>query len=169
MGTEAIVSKNLFDPERGAGQTRDAEENSRSAQRVRNMVLVGTIVLGDDKYAIVKDGSNPNLGPVPPGQAQGATPMRLRLGDNVEGYRLSEIADKRVVFTRETSRVEVLLDYFRKVDVAQPRANVPGPQGSPGNVPGPQGSPGVVGPPQGVPNLPRRTRIPIAPNQRPES
>ena len=158
MGTETIVSKNLFDPERGASQTRDAEENSRSAQRVRNLILVGTIVMGNDKYAIVQDGSNPSLGPVAPGKAQGVAPMRLRLGDNVEGYRLAEIADKRVVFTRETSRVEVLLDYFRKVDVAQPRANVPGPQGNPG----------AVGPPV-VPNLPRRARIPIAPNQRPES
>jgi hypothetical protein len=158
MTTEAIVSKNLFDPERGAGFTRDAEENSRAAQRVRNMVLVGTIILGNDKYAIVQDGTSPNLGPVPPGQSPGATPMRLRLGDNVEGYRVSEIADKRVVFTRDTSRVEVLLDYFRKVDVAQPRAVAPGPVGT-----------SVAPGPQVVPNLPRRARIPLPPNQRPES
>lgn len=160
VGTEAIVSKNLFDPERGASLTRDAEENSRAAQRVRNMILVGTVILGNDKFAIVQDGSNPNLGPVPSAQSQAVTPMRLRLGDNVEGYRLSEIADKRVVFTRDTSRVEVLLDYFRKVDVAQPRGNVP---------PSPPGvQPGAPSP-QVVPNLPRRARIPIPPNQRPES
>lgn len=161
MRTEAIVSKNLFDPERGAGLTRDVEENSRAAQRMRNMILVGTVVMGDDKYAIVQDGSNPNLGPVAPGQTQSSSPMRLRLGDNVEGYRLSEIADKRVVFTRDTSKVEVLLDYFRKVDVAQPRANVPGPAVPPG-------TPAAVGPPI-IPNLPRRARIPLPPNQRPES
>lgn len=158
--TEAIVSKNLFDPERGAGLTRDVEENSRAAQRVRNLILVGTIVLGNDKYAIVQDGSNPNPGPVPPGQAPGVTAMRLRLGDNVEGYRLSEIADKRVVFTRETSRVEVLLDYFRRVDVAQPRGNV---------LPSAPGAPPAAAAPPVVPNLPRRARIPIAPNQKPES
>lgn len=161
MRTEAIVSRNLFDPERGAGLTRDVEENSRAAQRMRNMILVGTVVMGDDKYAIVQDGSNPNLGPVAPGQTQGSSPMRLRLGDNVEGYRLSEISDKRVVFTRDTSKVEVLLDYFRKVDVAQPRANVPGPAVPPG-------TPAGVGP-QIIPNLPRRARIPLPPNQRPES
>jgi hypothetical protein len=160
-GTEAIVSKNLFDPERGAGLTRDAEENSRAAQRVRNMILVGTIVMGNDKYAIVQDGSNPNLSAAAPGQTQGLTPMRLRLGDNIEGYRLSEIADKRVVFTRDTSKVEVLLDYFRKVDVAQPRAIVPSP-------PVPPGTPAGASPPV-IPNLPRRARIPIPPSQRPDS
>ena len=48
--------------------------------------------------------------------------MRLKLGDDLEGYRLAEIADKKVVFTKDAARVEVLLDYFRKVDVAAPRA-----------------------------------------------
>ena len=43
FNTDNIISKNLFDPERGAGATREAEENSRSSQRVRNVILIGTV------------------------------------------------------------------------------------------------------------------------------
>ena len=151
--TDVIVSKNLFDPERGAGATREAEENSRSYQRVHNMVLVGTVIIGNNRTAIVQDGNSA------PGQPAAAPqPMRLKLGDDVEGYRLSEIADKKVVFTKDAARVEVLLDYFRKVDVAPPRT-------LPGQVvtPGPRVAPRVV------PNLPRRGRVPVPGNPAPES
>jgi hypothetical protein len=151
-----IVNKNLFDPERGAGATREAEENSRAFQRLRNMILVGTIIIGSNKVAILQDGGGQNVAQAVPAQA--VAPLRLKLGDSVEGFRLSEIADRRVVFTRETSRIEVLLDYFRKPEAVQPRTLVPGRPGAPG---------AVV--PQAVPNLPRRTRIPVPPNQQPAS
>lgn len=157
INTDAIVSKNLFDPERGAGATREAEENSRAFQRVRNMILIGTIIVGNNRTAILQDSANPSVGPAVPGQP--AAPMRLKLGDNVEGFRLSEIADKRVVFTRDTARVEVLLDYFRKVEVAQPRALPPGQVSAPGAAPVPRV----------VPNLPRRARIPTPGNPAPDS
>ena len=120
FNTDNIISKNLFDPERGAGATREAEENSRSSQRVRNVILIGTVIIGNNRTAILQDSVNSGGGqPAPPQPPQ---PMRLKLGDDLEGYRLTEIADKKVVFTKDASRVEVLLDYFRKVDVAAPRA-----------------------------------------------
>jgi hypothetical protein len=158
INTDMIVSKNLFDPERGAGATREAEENSRAFQRLRNIILVGTVIIGNNRTAILQDGSNPNLGQAVPGQA--VAPMRLKVGDSVEGFRLSEIGDKRVVFSKDASRIEVLLDYFRKVEVAQPRALPPG-QISP---------PGAVAPvPRVIPNLPRRARIPTPGNPAPDS
>jgi hypothetical protein len=157
--TDVIVSKNLFDPERGAGATREAEENSRSFQRVRNMILVGTIIIGNNRAAILQDSANPNVGATAVA-GQPAGPMRLKLGDNVEGFRLSEIADKKVVFTRDTARVEVLLDYFRKVEVAQSRALPAGQLGAPG---------AATPVPRVVPNLPRRARIPTPGNPTPDS
>jgi len=152
--TDVIVSKNLFDPERGAGATREAEENSRSYQRVRNMVLVGTVIIGNNRTAILQDGNTA------PGQPAAAAPqpIRLKLGDDVEGYRLSEIADKKVVFTKDAARVEVLLDYFRKVDVAPPRT-----------LPGQIVTPGAGAAPRVVPNLPRRGRVPVPGSTAPES
>jgi hypothetical protein len=161
VGSEIIVSKNLFDPERGAGATREAEENSRAFQRVRGMVLVGTMIIGNNRVAILQEGtSSAGAGQRP--AAQPSSVMRLKLGDNVDGFRLTEIADKRVVFAKDASRVEVLLDYFRKVDPpTAPRPTQPG-QVTPQPTP-------AVPVPRVVPNLPRRGQIPVPANPTPES
>jgi hypothetical protein len=166
IGTEAIISKNLFDPERGAGASREAEENSRAVQRVRGMVLVGTVIIGNNRVAILQDGTNPAPGQPIPGQrppAQPASMMRLKVGDSLEGFRLTEIADQRVVFARDATRVEVMLDFFRKVENVSPR-----PVAAPGQVqPPPVGAPVPV--PRVLPNLPRRGRIPVPGSGSPES
>ena len=153
VNTDVIVSKNLFDPERGAGATREAEESSRSFQRVRGMILIGTVIIGNNSVAILQDATtSPGAGQRP--SAQSAAPMRLKVGDNVDGFRLTEIADKRVVFAKDASRVEVLLDYFRKVEPPAP----PKPT-APRQVTAPP-TPGVPVP-RVVPNLPRRGQIPV--------
>ena len=160
VNTDIIVSKNLFDPERGAGATREAEENSRSFQRVRGMILIGTVIIGDNRVAILQEGSSsPAVGQRPSGQS--AVPMRLKLGDNVDGFKLTEIDDKRVVFAKDASRVEVLLDYFRKVETPpQPRPVAPSQVAPP---------PQAVPVPRVVPNLPRRGQLPAPANPSPES
>lgn len=169
FNTDMIVSKNLFDPERGAGATREAEENSRSFQRIRNMILLGTVIIGDNRTAIVQDGTSAIAGQ--PAPAQPAAPMRLKVGDNVEGYRLAEIGDKRVVFAKDAARVEVVLDYFRKVDVMPPpRVTSPGQTVPPGVVSPGVGTPGGAAPvPRVIPNLPRRGRVPTPGSPNPES
>jgi hypothetical protein len=168
IGTETIISKNIFDPERGAGQTREAEANSQAFQRIRSMVLLGTAILGNNRLAILQDrGASP--GAAASGQSNAL--MRIKLGDTVEGFKLSEISEKRVVFARGTATVEVPLDYFRKVDVAQPRGSVAaqtspaGQAAKPGVVaprvvtPGPANVPGQRAP-RTIPALPRREREP---------
>ncbi len=166
IGTEAIISKNLFDPERGAGASRDAEENSRAVQRVRGMILVGTVIIGNNRVAILQASASPAPGQPVPGQRlppQAMSTLRLKVGDNVEGFRLTEIADQRVVFARDATRVEVLLDYFRKVDNVAPR-----PAAAPGQIQAPPtGNPVPV--PRVLPNLPRRGRIPVPGSGSPES
>jgi hypothetical protein len=79
----------------------------------------------------------------------------------VDGYRLTEIADRRVVFSKDAVRVEVLLDYFRKIEVAPPKAAASRPAAVTGGPVAPQ--------PRVVPNLPRRAKIPVPPDQRPGS
>jgi len=161
VNTDGIVSKYLFDPERGAGATREAEENSRAFQRVRGMILIGTVIIGDNRVAILQESTTSPAAGQRPG-AQSASFMRLKVGDNVDGFRLTEIADKRVVFAKDASRVEVLLDYFRKVEAApQPRPAVPSQVTAP-----PQSGVPV---PRVVPNLPRRGQIPVPANPTPES
>ena len=168
-GTEIIITKNLFDPERGEGMNREVETNSRAFQRIRGMILLGTAILGNIRYAVLRDqGQGAIPGQVPPNQPQ--NPMRLKLGDDVEGFKLTDIGEKRVVFSKGASRVEVLLDYFRKAEPAPSKAPTPaqarrierGVQPTP--VPAP--APGQVAPvspvaPRVIPNLPRRERIPV--------
>jgi hypothetical protein len=158
IGTETIISKNIFDPERGAGLTREAEANSQAFQRIRSMVLLGTAILGNNRFAILQDGGISPGVPRTPGQA--VVPMRIKLGDTVEGFRLSEISEKRVVFAKGTAKVEVPLDYFRKIDLAQSRGSVTA-QASPAG----QAEPRVVTPGQAATpgqRPPRRDREPAA-------
>jgi len=162
VGTETIINKNIFDPERGAGLTREAEANSQAFQRIRSMVLLGTAILGNNRFAILQDGA------VSPGAAasgQSNTLMRIKLGDTVEGFKLSEISEKRIVFARGTAKVEVPLDYFRKIDGTQPRTSTLAQTSPPGQAPAPgtvaprvvtPGQPNVPG--QRVPRPPRRDR-----------
>jgi hypothetical protein len=158
--TEVIVSRNLFDPERGAGKTREAEADSRAVQRVKSLVLLGTAILGSNQYAIVQEGSSGG-GPARPGRSAG--PVRYKIGDVVEGLSLSEIRDKNVVFSKGSSRVELALDYFRKIE-APPRSPV-AQRGASGAVPVPaQAAPVTPLVPRVLPQLPRREGLPARPN-----
>ncbi len=152
VNTDVIVSKNLFDPERGAGATREAEANSLAFQRIRGMILLGTAIIGNNRFAVLQDPGN--VGGAPPVPGQTATTTRVKLGDTVEGFRLSEVAERRVVFTKGASRVEVALDYFRKPEEPVQAAPVPRQVGTPTPRP-------VV--PRAIPQVPRRGRLPIPP------
>jgi hypothetical protein len=158
VGPETIVARNIFDPERGEGRSREVQDSSRAVQRVRSMVLLGTAILGNNRVAVLQDAPASRAAPGP--SPQSGEIMRMKIGDSIEGFRLSEILDKKVVFTRGASRVEVGLDYFRKVEPPQPAA-APAPGAPPpAGVPQP---PGQVGPqkpvvPRVVPNLPRRDK-----------
>ena len=185
VGTDVIVAKNLFDPERGASRTKETEADTRAAQRIRSMVLLGTAILGSSRYAIVQDGDGAGRTPAgAPTAVQG--PRRMKIGDSIEGFNLTEVGEKAVVFARGATRVELPIDYFRKVPVGvvsttpqpgQPR--VPG-QAAPGPAPGqaaPGPAPGQVTPgavpgqpvpgaaPRVIPNLPRRPRLPTPPSE----
>jgi hypothetical protein len=156
VGTEIIVSKNVFDPERGASKSKEAEAETGAMQRIRSMVLLGTAILGPNRYAIVQesDGS-----PGVPTQGRLQTARRLRLGDMVEGFNLTEIGEKKIVFVKGGARVELPVDFFRKVDIASPPSIPPAAQIG---VPGAPVAPARPGPPVD-PNIARRPRLPTPP------
>ena len=124
--TKNIIEKNLFDLERGASRTRDAEASSMALERIRNVVLVGTAILGDSRYAIFQElpDSRPSVRKAQAGQAG---QLRLKLGDTLEGFKLAGIYGKRVVFTRGTSRVEVPLGFSRRVEPPSQKTTAPPP------------------------------------------
>jgi hypothetical protein len=162
VGTEIIVSRNLFDPERGASRTKEAEADSRAVQRVKSLVLLGTAILGSNQYAIVQEGSSGG-GPARPGRSAG--PVRYKIGDVVEGFSLSEIRDKNVVFSKGASRVELALDYFRKIEASAATRSPAAQRGVSGTAPiAGQAAPVTPLAPRVVPQLPRRARLPAPPN-----
>ena len=126
VSTKNIIDKNLFDPERGAGRTQEAEASTVAMQRIRSMVLLGTAILGSSRYVILQgpSESRPSVPGTPTGQQ---SHLRLKLGDTVEGFKLSEIHEKRVVFTKGVSKVEVALDFFRKVEETKQKTAAPTP------------------------------------------
>ena len=143
--TKNIVDRNLFDPERGQGRSKEGEAQSGAAQRIRSMVLLGTAIIGSSRYAILQESGDPRS---PIGKAKPAQPnqIRLKLGDTVEGFKVSDIQERRVVFSRGATNVEISLDYMRKVEETKGRAGTPVPIGPrvpstiprrvPGEVPG---------------------------------
>jgi hypothetical protein len=159
IGTETIVSKNIFDPERGAGFTRQAETNSQAYQRIQGMILLGTAILGNDRFAILQDRGS-SSGAKVPGQSNSL--LRIKLGDTVEGFKLSEISEKKVVFAKGTATVEVPLDYFRKVDGTEPRSSATAQKTASRVVPPGQTTVSRQRTPRAIPTLPRRDREPAA-------
>ena len=162
VSTDTIVSRNLFDPERGASRTKEADADSRAVQRVKSLVLLGTAILGTNRYAILQEGSDSGRS-MPPGRSTG--PLHYKIGDVIEGFSLSEIRDKNVVFSKGASRVELALDYFRKIEAP---ASVKAPSAQRG-VAGAAPMRGQVAParslvPRVIPQLPRRERLPAPPN-----
>ena len=122
MSTKRIIEKNLFDPERGTGQGQETQVSSGTMRQVQKMILLGTAILGSNRYALFEEGS----GEKRPARARARTGqeniLRLKLGDTVEGFELSEIHEKKVVFTKGASKVEIALDFFRKVDKGKKRS-----------------------------------------------
>ena len=120
--TRTIIERNLFDPERGQNRTKSDEVSSAAMQRIRSLVLLGTALLGDSRYAILEDPTKA-AGPAkaPPGSS---SQVRFKQGDSWEGFKLSEVRERSVVFTQGASRVELALDYSRSGASPAPRASV---------------------------------------------
>ena len=145
VSTKNIIDKNLFDPERGAGRTQETEASAAAVRRIRSMVLMGTMVLGSNRYAILR---SPSDSPISTAKGPAGQPdqLRLRLGVTVEGFKLSEIHERKVVFSKGSSQVDVALDFFRKVDQTK------------------QAPAGAIPPRPGVaPSIPRRQNLPAPP------
>lgn len=150
VNTRNIIDKNLFDPERGATKKQEAEaqRDAQARQRIRSMVLLGTAILGSSKYAILQDpsASRPAGPPNPrvPQQPVGSGQMRMKLGDTIEGFRLADIRDKSVVFTKGAIKEEISIDFFRPAE-PQPAAPASGtPTVTNPGQPQPQPRPGLA-------------------------
>jgi hypothetical protein len=135
VNTKVITEKNLFDPERGMSKDKADEALAMTTQKIRALLLVGTVILGESRYAIIEDPGDPRLwSPRPELQPiQRGEMRRLRLGDSVDGFRLADVKDRSVTFVNGNSKVELALDYFRKFKDGRPRGLTSAPAGSAGS------------------------------------
>lgn len=125
VSTKDILGKNLFDPDRGTGKSERGPAPSDSMKRIQSMVLLGTAILGNSRLAILKESSDPRRVISRKSQPPLRGPLRLKLGDNLEGFKLSEIHENKVVFTKGDSKVELLLDFLRKEKKIKKKRKVP--------------------------------------------
>jgi len=114
VSTKNIIERNLFDPTRGASRSRESELSLAAMQRIRNMILVGTAIMENSRVAIFQEpavsrSSSPSKSPT------GQPPqVQLKLGDTVEGFKLSEVHQDRVIFSKGAAKIDVFLDSFVK-------------------------------------------------------
>jgi hypothetical protein len=128
-----------------------------AAQRLRSSLsLVGTAILGASRYAIMQQ------------QGQPPVNLRLKVGDTFEGFRLSEIREKSVVFTRGPARVELALDFSRRPEGAKPGLSAPPrPQPPAPRAPAAQtpARPDNATAAERAPRVPRQLQLPQQPGQ----
>lgn len=122
---KVIVEKNLFDPERGAAQLQEEGSPSAAVQRIQSMVLVGTAILDNTRYAMLQESTAARPG-VPRAATVSSSMIRLKEGDTFEGFMLSEVHERRVVFAKGPSRIEVAMDYSRKAEEPRQAVSPPG-------------------------------------------
>lgn len=114
--TQNIIDKSLFDPGRGAGRIDAVELADTNSRLAGNMALIGTFITGSERYAIIQ---------LPPNQGRTKEQERFKIDDMVEGFRLSDIQEKKVVLSRGSSKIELMLDSFIKTGEAGQRPSNP--------------------------------------------
>ena len=85
--TKNIIDNDLFDPERGTTKTKENEAIALATQKIQNMILTGTMILGESRYAILQDGSDSRASN-PNSKSGGSANIRLKLGDTLEGFKV---------------------------------------------------------------------------------
>ncbi|MFQ5850850.1 MAG: hypothetical protein ACE5JU_09710 [Candidatus Binatia bacterium] len=128
----SIMERNLFHPERRAANAEETENFSQRRQAMEGLVLLGTVIDGSERYAILEipHDARPGTGKSKrqPGSKSGTGGelRRLKLGDMLEGYRLVEVHAQKVVLEKDSHTVELMLDFSRRVVEVEKRLNATG-------------------------------------------
>lgn len=134
--TANIVKKNLFDPARGAGGEEVAEDQPQSKQAPEEYVLLGTLITSGGRKALIRvlpasrsasvrgrrtrnNGSTSQLGEV----------RRIAQGEPVGDFLLAEIQPHKVILTKGSEQVELVLDFIaRPQKFEKPKIEAPRPK-----------------------------------------
>jgi len=130
VSTRTIVARNLFDPDRGVKVEEPPEpeevEEEEPQQSIEGLLLLGTVIAGSDRYAIMH--VPPDLGALSANQRRrravrrrqtrartDAKVRRVRVGDSLRGYQVTDIDEQKVVLARGEAQAELRIDYTREV------------------------------------------------------
>lgn len=125
LNIRSILSRNLFDPERGKSGAKTVETLSVDAQIVQSFVLLGTMIAPETSRALVRvpptlagAARTNNTATNSPRSPDSRGIRRVKLGDELGGYQLAAVEPDKVVFVKDSDRIELVLDYTRSAEQA---------------------------------------------------
>ena len=102
-----IGDKNLFHPDRVIPPEKKVETAKEKAKP--ELVLHGTMITDQTKLAYIEDKKAPASS-----QGRGARQITLKEGDQIAGYKLTQVTDKLIVLTNGGEQVTLYLDELKE-------------------------------------------------------
>lgn len=123
VSTRTIVARDLFDPERGVKKPEEEKPVETPKENLEGVLLLGTVIAGPSRYAILHIPAGRNATGTKPLKPRSSTPdlLQLTVGDSLNGYRVADIQEQKVVFQRGDTTTEVALDYTRVIAPVRPK------------------------------------------------
>jgi len=103
-----IGDKNLFHPDRVIPPEKKNVDATKEKAKPE-LVLHGTMITDQTKLAYLEDKKAPASS-----QGRGARQITLKEGDQIAGYKLTQVTDKLIVLTNEGEQVTLYLDELKE-------------------------------------------------------
>ena len=108
VGYAVIGDKNLFHPDRIIPPEKKKDEAAKEKAKPE-LVLHGTMITDQMKLAYIEDKKAPSSS-----QGRGARQITLKEGDQIAGYKLTQVTDKLIVLTNGGEQVTLYLDELKE-------------------------------------------------------
>ena len=102
-----IGDKNLFHPDRVIPPEKKKAEAEKEKAKPE-LALHGTMITEQMKLAYIRDKKVPSSS-----QGRGARQITLKEGDQIAGYKLTEVTDKMIVLTKDGEQMTLYLDELK--------------------------------------------------------
>ena len=104
-----IGDKNLFHPDRVIPPEKKTKTETAKEKVKPDIVLHGTMITDQLKLAYIEDKKAPSTSP-----GRGTRQITLKEGDQISGYKLTQITDKMIVLTNGGEQMILYLDELKE-------------------------------------------------------